>query len=194
MSESLWAARTDDLLRRTASPDPTPGGGSVAAVVGALGVGLMLMAVAITGEDDALTQHERVLSSLRERIVHAADQDTRDFEALMAAYRLPGRDDADRNARTQAIEEASIAATESPLALVEALAEALAVSHELEPLVKASVVSDVLAGRDVAAGAARAAIRTADINLRELDRLSSPAAPGLRARRDELANSVEAAA
>ena len=56
------------------------------------------------------------------------------------------------------------------------------------------VVSDVLAGRDVIAGAARAALRTADINLAQLERLSSPAAPGLRARREELAQSVEDAA
>lgn len=189
MSESLWAATAEELLGETASSKPTPGGGSIAAITGAFGVGLVQMAVAVTA-DAALEPQATQLAALQEAIVPAADGDVQDFTALMSAYRLPRGDDAEREARARAVETACIAATERPLALVASLARASALSHELEPLVNAGIRSDVLAGRDIVAGAARAALHTADINLRELDRLVSPAAPELHARRDALAASL----
>lgn len=185
MSESLWALPIDELLGRTASAEPTPGGGSVAAIAGALGVGLMQMAIAVTG-DPSLDDHAARLAALRDAVVPAADGDVADFTALMAAYRLPRADDAAKPARATAIEQASIAATERPLGLVGTLADAAALSRELEHLVKPGVASDVLAGRDLVLGAARAGIRTADINIAQLDRLGAPAAAELRARRNAL--------
>lgn len=190
VSESLWAARADELLRRTASADPTPGGGSVAAIAGALGVGLMQMAVAVT-DDPALERYGSRLAELQEAIVPAADGDVCDFAAVLAAYRLPRGDEAQRESRSREIERASIAATERPLALAETFVDAVDLSRRLEPLVKPSITSDVLAGRDVVLGAARAAVRTADINIDQLDRLSSPAATELQARRDALVATLE---
>lgn len=191
MSESLWARPASDLLVSTASAAPTPGGGSIAAITGAFGVGLIQMAVAVTG-DAALDAQAARLAQLQGEIAPAADGDVHDFGELMSAYRLPRGDDAERAARAREIERTSTAATERPLALVETFAAALAVSHEVEPLVKPGVVSDVLAGRDIVIGAARAALRTADINIDQLDRLGSAAAPQLRARRDAATAAVEA--
>lgn len=190
MSESLWAVPVEELLSRTASADPTPGGGSVAAIAGAFGVGLMQMALAVTG-DPALNEQEARLTAFRDAVVPAADGDVADFTELMAAYRLPRGDDAERAERQSAIEQASIAATERPLQLVQTLAAAAAFSRELEHLVKPGVASDVLAGRDLVLGAARAGIRTADINIAQLDRLAAPAAAELRARRDALVARLE---
>jgi methenyltetrahydrofolate cyclohydrolase len=192
VSQSLWAARADDLLSRTASADPTPGGGSVAAITGALGVCLMQMAVAVAAGED-LERYGSRLASLQERIVPAADGDVHDFEAVMSAYRLPRNGEAQRETRSRAIEKASITATDHPLTLVAAFIEALALSHEIELLVKVGIVSDVLAGRDVIVGAARAAVGIADINIAQLDRLSSCAVGGLRARRDTLMAMLEEA-
>ena len=190
--ESLWAVRVDELLARTASSDPVPGGGSIAAVSGALGVGLMQMALAVTG-DVALEGCASRLGSLRDGIVAAADGDVQDFEAVLSALQLPRDDEAQRESRTWEVERTSVAATLRPLNLAEALLEAVAVSREAEPLVKPSIVSDVLEGRDIVHGAARAAVRTADINIRQLERVSSSAAPGLRARRNALVAAIEEA-
>lgn len=191
MSESLWARPASELLASTASAAPTPGGGSIAAITGAFGVGLIQMAVAVTG-DAALDAQAARLAQLQGEIAPAADGDVHDFGELMSAYRLPRGDDAERAARSREIERTSTAATERPLSLVETFVAALAVSHEVEPLVKPGVVSDVLAGRDIVIGAARAALRTADINIDQLDRLGSAAAPQLRARRDAASAAVEA--
>ncbi len=90
-------------------------------------------------------------------------------------------------------DDASIAATDRPLTLVAKFIQALTVSHEVESLVKASIVSDVLSGRDVIGGAARAAVRTADINIDQLDRLCSSVATTLRARRDDLVTALDEA-
>jgi len=190
VDESLWSASAEELLTRTASADPTPGGGSIAAICGSFGVGLIQMAVAVTG-DPALEHYVGRLASLQQAIAPAADGDVHDFDAVMTAYRLPKGDDAEIRARARAIESTSIAATDRPLKLVAHLIDALALSHELETLVKPRVISDVLAGRDVVLGSARAAIRTADINIDQLSRASSPAAPELRARRDALVGELE---
>lgn len=186
MSESLWTASGDELLRRTASADPTPGGGSIAAHAASLGAGLVLMAIEITlgarstDEDaagtlrEARAQGEGILATL-----HAAvDADVEVFEALMEAYRMPRGDDADRADRTAAIRVETVLATVAPLDVADAALEAVAFSVAVLPLVKPGVRSDVLAGRDLLLGAARAAIRTADVNLAGLDD-----EPALRERR-----------
>lgn len=190
VGESLWSASAEELLGRTASADPTPGGGSIAAICGSFGVALIQMAVAVSGAP-ALEHYAGRLASLQQAIVPAADGDVHDFDAVMAAYRLPKGDDAEIRARARAIETTSIAATDRPLNLVAHLVDALALSHELEALVKPRVISDVLAGRDVVIGSARAAIRTADINIDQLSRASSPAASELRAHRDALVRKLE---
>ncbi|GAB3928800.1 formiminotransferase-cyclodeaminase [Microlunatus endophyticus] len=190
MNTSLWSTHLDDLLRRTASSDPTPGGGSVAAIAGALGVGLIQMAINVTA-DPSLDDFGSRLQALRERIVPAADGDVEDFSALMAAYRLPRTDDVQRAERKRTIEEATVAATRRPLELVETFAEAVGLSHEVEPLVKKTVVSDVQAGRDLVLGSARAALRTADINIAGLLRLDSDSAAGLQDRRTSVTSRLE---
>lgn len=180
----------EELLRRTASSDPTPGGGSVAAIAGALGVGLIQMAIHITA-DPALDAFGTRLDDLRERIVPAADGDVADFTALMAAYQLPRADDVQRDRRRQAVAAATVAATVRPLELVEAFADAVQLSREIEPQIKPTVVSDVQAGRDLILGAAWAALRTADINLAGLVRLDPAGAPQLQARRNRLTARLE---
>ncbi|MGD7788561.1 cyclodeaminase/cyclohydrolase family protein [Propionibacteriaceae bacterium Y1700] len=190
MTDSIWSTQARDLLQQTASDAPTPGGGSVAAVSGALGVALIQMAVAVTA-DPALDESRDRLHSLRTDVENAADVDLQDFAEVMAAYRLPRTDEAAKAERKQAIITALIAATEHPLALIDALVEAMILSGALEPQVKASIVSDVLAGRDIARGAARAALHTVDINLNQLDRLGSSATADLRMRRNALVDQLE---
>lgn len=191
VGESLWSERVDDLLVRTASSDPTPGGGSIAAITGAFGLGLVQMAIAVT-DDVELAPHRTRADELLAEIVPAADGDVADFTTLMAAYGLPRTDETEQATRKRAVEDATVLATERPLELIATFVEALRLAATVEPLVKRSIVSDVLAGRDVLFGAARAAVRTADINVRALERSASPSAAALRRRRNFLVSEVEA--
>lgn len=180
---SLWSASADELLDRTASADPTPGGGSIAALSGAFGIGLVLMALAVT-DDPTLSEPAARGRSLLERVRAAADADVRVYAALTAAYQLPRTDDRERAARSAAIEQATVTATDQPVELLEALAEARLLADRVEPRVKTTIVSDVAAGRDLVLGAARACEHTVDINLAALDRRGSAAAADLRNRKD----------
>ena len=192
MTDSLWDATAEQLLARTASADPTPGGGAVAAIVGALGVGLLRMAARVSlnaageGPQTRLEEVEARAGELQLRLAGAADEDTRAFETLMDAYRLPRATAADQARRSAAITSATLGATRTPLAVARAAADGVALADAAEPLVKASIASDVLAGRDVLLGAGLAALHTADINLPALAACGRPEAADLQAQRDAL--------
>jgi formiminotetrahydrofolate cyclodeaminase len=188
----LWASTTEQLLHRTSSADPTPGGGAIAAVTAAFGLGLVQMAITISAGDtptDDVTGLGAAQSRARELqavVVEAADRDVAEFDALMAAYRMPREDDDERSARSRAIDQATVTATRGPLSLAEAAIAATELADHVEPLVKSTIVSDVQAGRDLLRGAVLAALRTADINLAGLEQHGHPEAAGLRQRRDAL--------
>ena len=184
MSESVWSLRADELLRRTASGEPTPGNGSVAAVTGAFGLGLLLMALEITDDDGCAALRDRGRALLG-RVVAAADADVDAFGAVIDARGMPHDDEGEREERDEAVVDATAAAAERPLRLVTALVEALAFAAEVQPTVKPVLVSDVLGGADIMRGAASAAIRAADLNIETLEERGAPAAE-LRARRDAL--------
>ncbi len=200
MDESLWNLPAGELLRRTASADPTPGGGSVAAVSAALGLGLVLMSVEVTlagahrddADTDPPTLHEARDEGgrLLERLKAGADRDVAEFESVMAAYRLPRGTEAEKDTRREAVDAALVSATVGPLELAEAALAGTSLADRVEPAVSATVVSDTHAGRDLLTGAVRAALRTADINLLPLERREHPQAPGLRERREAVAAAV----
>lgn len=176
MSESLWSWTLGEVRQRTASADPTPGGGSVAAISATLGCSLLIMAVEVTTSSTSgartpldLDAVRRQLNDLATSMASAADADIEVFEAVMAAYRMPRSEPAQADARRAAIASASASAAEVPLLLAEDCASALALIPSLEPAVLASITSDVLAGRDLLVGAARAALHTVSINLPQVE-------------------------
>lgn len=186
----MWSRTVDGLLRGAGSTDPTPGSGSAAAVAGGLGVSLVRKALSITGGADALVERA---DALLERASAAADADVVAFGALIDARGMPEDDEAQRAARDVAVESALVAATEAPLGLLDVLVDALRLTGEAEPLAKDELVSDVLAGADLARGAARAVIRAVDLDLDALEGKGAPAADRLRAHREALVGALEQA-
>ncbi len=201
MTESLWDSTAEELLGRASSREPTPGGGAIAAVTAAFGVGLVLMAIEVTissaqASDEPparLADGRRRAVALQADIVAAADRDVAVFDALMTGYRMPRESDDEQDSRRRAIDDATMTATHAPLELAESAVSAMALSEEIEPWVKPTIVSDIQAGRDLLRGAALAALRTADINLAVLEQRAHPQAPALRARRDALQRCAAAA-
>jgi formiminotetrahydrofolate cyclodeaminase len=188
---SLWTSTAADLVARTASADPTPGGGSVACICGAMGTALMAMALEITARSpsgDRADEIEATLAQLRAVIAAVqrhADRDVEVFEAYMAALALPRTDPAAAQARKAALAEAALGATEAPLAAAADLVLALAAAAVARGLAKRQVASDVLAGADLVHGAVHAALRNVDINL---PGIADPvAASELAERREQLA-------
>lgn len=177
MSQDLWTQTLGDFTDSIATPDPTPGGGSVASVTGTMGANLVVMALEVSakrarakGNTDAADQLDLAIArgqSLAGRIRSGARADIVAFDTLMAAFRLPKDDPG----RPQALTDATLGATEAPVMLVTQIAAAVDFAVGVAPLVTPGIISDVHAGVAILAGAARAARTTADINLPALDPL-----------------------
>ena len=111
-----------DLLAAFSSPDPTPGGGSAAALSSAIGASLLVMVAALpktrNGSDEdrtALTAARQELSAIRERLTAAIDGDAAAYNGVVAAYKRPKGSPEEQTARNEAIQLALRAATEVPL-------------------------------------------------------------------------------
>lgn len=144
---------------------PTPGGGSVAALQGALGAALVSMVAALTfgkSHEAAMEDAGRKAQALQDWFLEAVDRDTDAFDALMTAFRLPKKTDAEKAARSEAIQEATLGATLVPLEVLERCTEVLDIAMVIARDGIASAVTDA----GVSAGAARAAAEGASLNVR----------------------------
>lgn len=168
MTDSLWDHTLKVTLAETASANPTPGGGSIAPVTGALGLGLVLMALEVTHKKtpteahaDAITNGRALLSTLAAH----ADRDIAVFNAYMQAVALPKQTEAEQQARDVARASAISDAAHTPLTAAEVCVRALTWTESVAPLVQKNVWSDLLAGTDILVGALHAVLRTVAINL-----------------------------
>ncbi|TNE78681.1 MAG: glutamate formimidoyltransferase [Bacteroidetes bacterium] len=119
--ERLVSMTAKKLAFETASESPAPGGGSVSAYVGALGVALGTMVANLSAnkrgwEDQAQRFGDAAASgqSILDSLLKAVDEDTRAFSRIMDAFALPKGNEAETQARTQAIEDATVYACEVP--------------------------------------------------------------------------------
>jgi formiminotetrahydrofolate cyclodeaminase len=129
---SFSAMAVADLLDAFASSDPTPGGGSAAALTGSIGVSLLLMVAGMartrTGAPEEATDLAAAaarLRPLRDELTALIDADTSAYLAVIAAYRLARTTDAQKAARLNAVELAMRGATEAPLQTIRACESAL---------------------------------------------------------------------
>ena len=110
------------LCTETASESPAPGGGSVSAAVAALGTSLGVMVANLSGHkkgwdhrwkefSDWATEGQRI----KDILLYLVDEDTRAFNGIMEAFGLPKGTDAEKQARTLAIQKATRYAIEVPL-------------------------------------------------------------------------------
>lgn len=157
------------LLAALASPDPTPGGGTAAAIAGAIGASLLVMVTGLAKSRNNLDDEKAALATARtaiepmaSRLMQLADADTQAFNAVMAAYRLPKATDDDKAARSSAIQAALRGATEVPLETLRACGDALAHARAVADYGNQSAASDV----GVAIGLLKAAAEGAAANVR----------------------------
>lgn len=124
---SLLALPAAQLLDRFASPDPTPGGGSAAALAGATGAALVAMVCRMpktrTGdprERARLDETQAGVTEVGDRLRRLVDEDSAAYDAVVAAFRLPKATDEEKAARKRAVDAAMATATDVPLRTAEA--------------------------------------------------------------------------
>jgi formiminotetrahydrofolate cyclodeaminase len=161
----------NDYLERLSAREPTPGGGAAGALHAAQGAALIAMVARYTtGAKYAEHEHRshRIAARADEIIpaaLRVADEDESAFAAVIAAYRLSSTSPAERAVRSQAIQEATVAAAVPPQALIELGAEIVELGRELAEFGNPNVISDVAAASEAARAAIATAAVTLDINI-----------------------------
>jgi len=158
-----------DFAHVAASESPAPGGGSVAAAVGALGAAMGTMVANLSAHKRGWDDRWEHFSAWAERgqacvgrLLALIDEDTRAFDAVLEAYRMPKETEADLARRDAAVEAATQGAIASPLAVIRASIEAMDVAVAMSGEGLPTSISDA----GVGALCARAAIRAAALNVR----------------------------
>jgi len=161
-----------ELLSRFQSSDPTPGGGSAAALSGAVGASLLVMVGglprprATTEEDLERLQAARTQCvRLSERLTVLVDRDSEAYQMVVDAYRLPKADDEEKQARTNAIQQAFRAAIDAPLEVMRACADATEQGVVVAELGNRNAASDVQVGLELLLAGLRGAGLNVEINL-----------------------------
>jgi len=157
------------FVEETASESPAPGGGSVAALLGALGAALSTMVANLSahkrGWDDRweeFSDHANRGKACHDRLLGLLDEDTRAFDGLMEALRLPKKSDEERRTRQEAVQAATRRAMEVPLQVMEASLDSMAVARAMAETGLSASVSDA----GVAALCVRSAVKGALLNVR----------------------------
>jgi formiminotetrahydrofolate cyclodeaminase len=178
-----------------ASKRPTPGGGSAAALGGALGAGLVSMVCRYTVGRERYADVEgamrRVLSrseELRGALEDAVEADVAAYGSYSAAQSMPKETEDQQRARNDALQAALRRSTEVPLAVAEHCAGLLEIAAEAAELGNRFLISDAAVGAELAAAARAAAELNVRLNLGGLEDESF--AGDCRARLDAISGRV----
>ena len=174
--KQLIGMTVEDFTDETASESPAPGGGSVSAAVGALGVALGTMVANLSshkaGWDDRWDEFSLWAEKgqkLKEELLFLVDEDTRAFNRIMDAFGLPRSSDDEKKERKKAIEEASKYAIRIPYRVMERSLESMEVMKAMAETGLEASVSDVGVGALCARTAVMGAYLNVKINAAGLD-------------------------
>lgn len=158
-----------DFANETASESPAPGGGSISAYVGALGVSLGTMVANLSshkvGWDDKIeyfSQKAEEGQNLKDALIDLVDADTHAFNKIMDALKMPKATDQDKAARKSAMHAATIGAIEVPLKVMKVSLDSMNMLKEMAENGNPNSVSDA----GVGALCARTAVEGAALNVR----------------------------
>lgn len=158
-----------EFADETASESPAPGGGSIAAYMGALAAALGTMVANLSahkaGWDDRWEEFSNYADGGRmliDRLIALVDEDTEAFNGIMKVFAMPKSTDEEKAARAKALEEATLYATEVPLKTMKAAFDAFELLESMAREGNPVSVSDA----GVGALAARAAVLGAQLNVK----------------------------
>ena len=161
-----------ELLDAFASNEPVPGGGSAAALAGAVGASLLIMVAGLpttrtgTPEEAAdLAEASARLRPLRDALVSLVQEDSDAYAAVVAAMKLPKATDADKRARRAAIETAMQRATETPLETMRCCQQALRGATVVAANGNRNAATDTAGGVELLIAGLRGAGLNVDVNI-----------------------------
>ncbi len=157
-----------EFVNLMASDAPAPGGGSAAALEGALGAALTAMVCALTvgkkkyaDVQELAVESQKKADDLKARFVDVMDRDTEAFNAVSAVFAMPKDTDEQKAARKAAMQEALKGCTKTPFEMMQLACETLELTRSLVGRLNASAASDL----GCSALSLRAAIQGAWLNV-----------------------------
>lgn len=164
----LVELKTAEFVDLLASDAPAPGGGSAAALEGALGAALTAMVCGLTVGKKKYAEFEELAQSaqtkaldLKARFVDVMDRDTEAFNVVSAAFGMPKATDEEKAARSAAIQKGLEGCTKTPFEMMELAVETLELTASILGKSNDSAASDL----GVSALSLRAAIQGAWLNV-----------------------------
>ena len=168
----LMDKKLNEFLADLKSDSPAPGGGSAAALVGAIGAALGIMVGNLTISSDkyveAHEQANRLVEQLEEKLTNLeryVDEDTQAFTQVMLAYKFPKSTDEEKNLRSQRIQQAMQTASLLPMKVAMICMEVLEMSGRMLEIGNVNAASDAAVAGRLAHAAMWSAIYNVKINL-----------------------------
>ncbi|HHB78024.1 MAG TPA: glutamate formimidoyltransferase [Saprospiraceae bacterium] len=159
----------------TSSEAPAPGGGSISAYVGALGASLGAMVANLSAGKRGWDHRFKYFSDyaeqgqrLKKELLHLVDEDTQAFNRIIAAFRLPKSTDEEKKQRSQAIQEATIYATQIPLKTMKVAFESIHLAKAMAKNGNPNSVTDAGVGALCAKTAVHGAWLNVKINAKDI--------------------------
>ena len=166
---------TFDFVDEVSRDSPAPGGGSVAALSGALGAALGTMVANLSTSKPGFERQKSKLANIsnkgqniKEKLIKAIDDDTSAFDEVITAMRMPKDTEEEKKLRDNKMQEGYKIATLVPLETVENCKEALHICKEISELMDESMASDIGSGALMANAGATAAAYNVRINLKSI--------------------------
>ncbi len=165
----------DDFINEVASKSPTPGGGAVGAVVGALGAALVEMVASLTvgkkGYEDYEAEMERVISESsyrRKRLLEIADEDIKAFNDFMNTLKLPKDTPEKKKIRSEKLQESLKKACEVPYDLAREISKICPLANSVNKFGNKNAISDAKSAIALLDAAFKSAIANVEINLKSI--------------------------
>lgn len=168
----LMDKKLNEFLAELKSDSPAPGGGSAAALAGAIGAALGIMVGNLTlNSDKCVEAHEKsnqLTQQLGKKLAvleRYVDEDTQVFTQVMQAYKLPKSTETEKILRGQTIQQAMQSASELPMEVATVCMEVLELSGEMLEIGNANAASDAAVAGRMAHAAMWSAVYNVRINL-----------------------------
>ncbi|MCR4418422.1 MAG: cyclodeaminase/cyclohydrolase family protein [Ignavibacteria bacterium] len=166
----------ENFIEEISSSSPTPGGGSVSAFNGVLGTSLGLMVCNLTigkkkyeSVEAEVLEIKNRLQNFREKFLELYDEDSKAFDKVMEAIKLPKESEEDKIKRTHAIEDATVYATEIPINVIQACSEVTNDLIRLSEIGNQNSLSDAGVALILIKSSAEGAMLNVMINTRSLN-------------------------
>ncbi len=174
--DKLIDMNLEDFINETASESPAPGGGSISAYMGSLGIALGTMVANLSshkrGWDDSweeFSQWAEKGKMIQNELLHLVDEDTTAFNKIMDAFRKPNKSDKEKQERKEAIEESTKNAIMVPFKVMETAFGAFEVLKAMAETGNPNSVSDAGVGALAVRSCVMGAFLNVKINASGLD-------------------------